>query len=45
MVKDVICGGGLCPYVPCKKYPNCKHIRDFREELDAERAGKRNNGK
>ena len=22
-----ICGDGMCPYIPCKDYPNCKHIK------------------
>ena len=22
---DVICCDGLCPYVPCKDYPKCRH--------------------
>lgn len=22
-----ICGDGMCPYVPCKNYPNCEHVK------------------
>lgn len=24
-----ICGDGMCPYVPCKDYPKCKHIEEI----------------
>lgn len=27
-----ICGDGMCPYVPCKDYPNCKHL-DFEDDM------------
>lgn len=27
MAKTAICGDGMCPYVPCKKYPNCNHVK------------------
>lgn len=30
--KDVICGDGMCPYIPCKDYPNCKHIKEIKEK-------------
>jgi hypothetical protein len=23
--KGAICGDGMCPYVPCKNFPNCVH--------------------
>ena len=28
-----ICGDGMCPYVPCKDYPKCIHIKKILEEL------------
>ena len=30
--KDSICGNGMCPYVACKDYPNCKHVKQVMEE-------------
>lgn len=27
-----ICGGGMCPYVPCVDYPHCEHIQKVMEE-------------
>lgn len=27
-----ICGDGMCPYVPCDKYPKCDHIKKILEE-------------
>ncbi len=27
-----IWGDGMCPYVPCKDYPNCKHVKGLRDE-------------
>jgi len=24
---NIICGDGMCPYVPCKDYPECNHIK------------------
>ena len=26
-----ICGDGMCPYVPCLKFPECNH---WKEQLD-----------
>ena len=25
---SAICGDGMCPYVPCKDYPDCKHVKE-----------------
>jgi len=27
-----ICGDGMCPYVPCKDYPKCRHIEGILKE-------------
>lgn len=26
----VVCGDGICPYVPCTKFPKCMHIKDLK---------------
>lgn len=26
MGESVICGDGMCPYVPCSKFPKCNHL-------------------
>ena len=23
-----ICGDGMCPYIPCKDFPNCNHLEE-----------------
>lgn len=28
---SAICGDGLCPYVPCKDYPNCEHLKEAKK--------------
>lgn len=30
---SAICSDGMCPYIPCKEFPKCKHIE---EQLDYE---------
>ena len=30
--KGAICGDGMCPYVPCKDFPKCKHTHSQEEE-------------
>lgn len=27
-----ICGDGMCPYVPCPRYPDCEHVKSILEE-------------
>jgi len=27
-----ICGDGMCPYVPCVNYPDCKHVEEIENE-------------
>jgi len=30
---DVICGDGMCPFVPCSKFPNCVHVhREIKQQ-------------
>lgn len=31
-----ICGDGMCPYVPCKDYPDCIHEKKFLREIFAD---------
>jgi hypothetical protein len=26
--EGAICGDGMCPYVPCKDFPNCNHLKE-----------------
>ena len=33
---DVVCGDGLCPFVPCKDCPNCVHVDGVIVDKDAE---------
>lgn len=28
---DVICGDGMCPFIPCKDCPSCKHFRELKD--------------
>jgi hypothetical protein len=36
-----ICGDGMCPYVPCSKYPKCNHEEKLFEswKKDKEKEG------
>lgn len=34
--KDAICGQGMCPYVPCNKFPKCIHVNCSGIVLDKE---------
>ena len=36
-MSDVICGNGLCPYVPCKDFPKCNHVKEALKELKKEK--------
>ena len=31
-----ICGDGMCPYIPCKNYPNCEHVKDAIKDVEDE---------
>jgi len=31
---SAICGDGMCPYVPCKDYPYCEHIKRILEKWE-----------
>ena len=28
-MSSAICGDGMCPYIPCKNCPNCKHFKEM----------------
>lgn len=28
-----ICGDGMCPYIPCKKFPKCLHWKEELKEI------------
>ncbi len=32
--KGAICGDGMCPYVPCKDFPKCKHVEAVIKEKE-----------
>jgi len=36
---DIICSDGLCPYVPCIRFPKCNHLKK-QLELEKEIEGK-----
>lgn len=29
-----ICGDGMCPYVPCKDFPDCEHYKTYLEWIE-----------
>lgn len=35
-----ICGDGMCPYLPCSKHPNCKHLIELIREGKEQQAKK-----
>ena len=28
-----ICGDGMCPYIPCEKFPECNHVNKVFERI------------
>jgi len=40
-----ICGNGMCPYVPCEKYPYCEHIEQIWIDTEKKKGAKPNSSK
>lgn len=41
-IAGYICLDGMCPYVPCLKFPNCIHVQSLGDiDKDQERIDKR----
>jgi len=38
-----ICGDGMCPYIPCRNFPNCNHLEEqlkFERKFEVKTNGK-----